>query len=156
MMVLTRDGSGAADQRAAPSGCAHREATLHRTLRVRSTSETGRVPLIDITHDPSVDEAVLRRLVRALPDLVAEAVDCPEEPWVGPPESGDIEIRVRERSRLDVGELSVVIEVRTKLFPSRVGDKQRRADLLRDGISALNLSSFGVWLILAEGAWVQA
>lgn len=114
------------------------------------------MPLIDITHDPSVDEAVLRRLVSALPDLVAEAVNCPEEPWIGPPEPGDIEIRFRERSRLDVGELSVVIEVRTKLFPSRVGDKQRRADLLRDGILALNLDSFGVWLILAEGAWAQA
>jgi hypothetical protein len=45
-------------------------------------------------------------------------------------EPGDIEIRFREKSPLDVGDLDVVIEVRTKLFLSRIEDKQRRVDLL--------------------------
>jgi hypothetical protein len=114
------------------------------------------VPLIDITYDPTVGEDVLRRLVRVLPGLVAEAIECPEEPWSGPPNPGDIEIRFRERSPLDVGELSVVVEVRTKLFPSRAADKQQRADLLRDGLSELGLGQIGVWLILAEGSWSQS
>jgi hypothetical protein len=116
---------------------------------------TEPVPLIEITHDPAVSAEVLRELGDRLPDAVAEAVACPEEPWTGPPGPGDIEIRFRERSPLDVGELSIVIEVRTKLVPSRVEDKQRRADLLRDHLSDLDLGRFGVWLILSEGAWSQ-
>lgn len=113
------------------------------------------MPLIDITYDQTVGDEVLRQLVELLPGLVAEAVECPEEPWIGPPEPGDIEILFREKSPLDVGELNVVIEVRTKLYASRVEDKQRRADLLRDRLSGLSVGRLGVWLILAEGAWSQ-
>lgn len=118
-------------------------------------TQTDFVPLIDITYDQTVGDERLRRLGELLPDIVAEAVDCPEEPWAGPPAPGDIEIRFREKSLLDVGELNVVIEVRTKLFASRVEDKQRRVDLVRDRLAALNLGELGVWLILAEGAWSQ-
>ena len=113
------------------------------------------MPLVDVTYDRALGERVLRELAELLPDIVAEAVDCPEEPRIGPPEPGDIEIRFRQKSLLDVGELDVVIEVRTKLFPNRVKDKQRRADLLRDRLSGLELGHVGVWLILAEGAWSQ-
>jgi hypothetical protein len=113
------------------------------------------VPLIDITYDRSVGEDVLRQLVGLLPDVVAEAVQCPEEPWVGPPQLGDLEIRFREKSPFDVGDLNLVIEVRTKLLTSRVEDKQRRADVLRDRLSGLNVGRLGVWLILLEGAWSQ-
>lgn len=113
------------------------------------------MPLIDVTYDPTVDEDVLQRLAGMLPDVVSEAVDCPEEPWIGPAGPGDIEIRFRRKSQLDVGDLEVVIEVRTKLFESRVQDKQRRADLIRDRVSGLPLGQVGVWLILSEGAWSQ-
>jgi hypothetical protein len=74
-------------------------------------------------------------LGQTLPDLVSEAVDCPDEPRIGPPERGDIEIRFRQKSQLDVGELNIVIEVRTKLFEHRAQDKQWRADLIRDRLS---------------------
>lgn len=114
------------------------------------------VPLVDVTYDESLDEQLLRRLVELLPDVVAEAVDCAEEPWIGPPEAGDLEIRFHPKSDMDVGELNVVVEVRTKLFDSRVQDKQRRADLIRDRLSSLPLGTVGVWLILAEGAWSQS
>lgn len=114
------------------------------------------MPLIDVTYDPSIGEQVLRELARLLPGLVAQAVECPEEPWIGPPEPGDIEIRFRPKSSLDVGELDIVIEVRTKLFASRVEDKQRRADLIRDRLAGLEVDRVGVWLILAEGAWSQS
>jgi hypothetical protein len=57
-------------------------------------------------------------------------------PTVGPAEPGDIEIRFRKKSPLDVGELDVVVEVRSKLFESRVHDKQRRTDLIRDAYRA--------------------
>ncbi len=114
------------------------------------------MPLIDVTYDARVGEEVLQRLAEMLPDLVCEAVDCPEEPWIGPPELGDIEIRFRAKSHLDVGGLDIVIEVRTKLFDHRAQDKQRRADLIRDRLSSLPLGQIGVWLILSEGAWSQS
>jgi hypothetical protein len=113
------------------------------------------MPLIDVTYDRSVGEAVLRRLGELLPAVVGEAVECPEDPSIGPEQPGDVEIRFREKSPLDVGELDVVIEVRTKNFGLRVQDKQRRADLIRDRLSHLPLGQVGVWLILSEGAWSQ-
>jgi hypothetical protein len=118
--------------------------------------ETGGMPLIDVTYDRKIGEEVLRRLGELLPDVVGEAVECPEEPSTGPVEPGDIEIRFREKSPLDVGDLDVVIEVRTKLFEHRVQDEQRRADLIRDRLSRLPLGQIGVWLILSEGAWSQS
>lgn len=118
--------------------------------------ETFTVPLVDVTYDISVGEDLLLRLRQLLPDVVAEAVSCPEEPWVGPPEVGDLEIRFRRRSHLDFGELNVVIEVRTKLVGSRVSNKQQRADLVRDRLTELPLGEVGVWLILSEGAWSQS
>jgi len=114
------------------------------------------MPLIDVTYDGKVGEQVLRRLGELLQDVVGEAVECPEEPSAGPLRPGDIEIRFRTKSPLDVGGLDVVIEVRTKLFEHRVQDKQRRADLIRDRLSGLPLGQVGVWLILSEGAWGQS
>jgi hypothetical protein len=113
------------------------------------------MPLIEVTYRDAVCEESLRNLAQALPDVVAEAVDCPEEPWTGTPQPGDIEIRFRTRSALDLGDLDVVVEVRTKLFESRVRDKQHRADLIRERLSSLSLGRVGVWLILSEGAWSQ-
>jgi hypothetical protein len=114
------------------------------------------LPLIDVTYDSSVSGEVLRRLGELLPAIVSEAVDCPEEPWIGPPSVGDIEIRFSAKNAFDVGELHCVIEVKTKLFPSRERDKQRRVALIRDRLaSTIAIERFGVWLILSEGAWAQ-
>ncbi len=97
----------------------------------------------------------LRRLADLLPDAVAEAVDCVEEPWTGPPEVGDVEIRFRPKSEHDIGELRVVIEVRTRRLDGRVRDQQRRADLIRDRLAVGTNGPLGVWLMLIEGAWSQ-
>src|ERR687892_1841985 len=113
------------------------------------------MPLIDVTYGGSVDEKVLRRLGELLPAVFGEAVECPEEPLTGPEQPGDIEIRFRQKSPLDVGDLDVVIEVHTQLFEHRVRDKQRRTDLIRDRLSRLPLGQIGVWLVLSEGAWSQ-
>jgi hypothetical protein len=114
------------------------------------------MPLIDVTHDDTLDEPLLRRLGDLLPDIVAEALDCPDDPSIGPPSPGDLEIRFHRKSAIDVGDLNVVIEVRTTLFASRMADKQRRADLINSRLASLPLGAIGVWLILAEGAWSQS
>ena len=114
------------------------------------------MPLVEVTYDSTISTESLRRLGEVLPSIVAESVDCPDEPWIGPPADGDIEIRFRPRGKFDVGQLNCVIEVKTKLIPSREDDKQRRVDLIRDQLSAsVELGKLGVWLILLEGAWAQ-
>jgi hypothetical protein len=113
------------------------------------------MPLVDITYDPTLSAHDLRQLAAMLPDVVAEAVQCSEEPWVGPPGPGDIELRLRPRGEHDVGDLRVVVEVRTRRLESRAVDAQRRADRIRDGLATLDLGPIGVWLILLDGAWSQ-
>lgn len=115
------------------------------------------MPLVDVTYDRSVSDAALVLLGQVLPDIVAEAVACPEEPWTGPPAAGDIEVRFRSRGAFDVGELACVVEVRTKLFASRLQDKDQRAEQIRQRLSetAPQLGLIGVWLILHEGSWAQ-
>lgn len=114
------------------------------------------MPLIDVSYDETVSASALQALRHALPAIVAEAVDCPEEPWTGPPEVGDIEIRFRAKAPLDVGQLSCVVEIRTKRVASRLGDAQERCDLMARRLhDEVGLGSIGVWLVLAEGAWSQ-
>lgn len=114
------------------------------------------MPLVDVTH-ASLPDATVRRLAQVLPDLVAAAVDCPEEPWTGPPLPGDLEIRFRGKGPFDVGQLDCVIEVRTKLYPSRQRDRRDRADRLHAAVVAAvpEVGRLGVWLVLHEGAWAQ-
>ena len=133
------------------------ESAPDRRVRIprRSWGKNDLVPVVDVTYSSDVSDGELQRLAELLPDLIAEAVDCPEEPWTGPACVGDIEIRFRRQGDFDVGELRVAIELRTKLFDSRLTDKQRRADLVRDGLSSLDLGHVGVWLVLHEGAWSQ-
>lgn len=89
------------------------------------------MPLIEVTYDETLSEPLLRRLGQLLSDVVTEAVACPEEPFTGPPQPGDVEIRFRERGPIDVGDLNCLVEVRTKLFASRLADKQDRAETIR-------------------------
>jgi hypothetical protein len=114
------------------------------------------MPLIEVTYDESLSEDALRGLARALPNVVSEAVQCPEEPWNGPPGPGDIEIRFRQKGPLDIGDLDVVVEVRAKRYESRARESQQRADFIRQRLSDLRLGPTGVWLILSDGAWSQS
>lgn len=114
------------------------------------------MPIVDVTVAPDVSVSDLERLRALLPDLVARAVDCPEEQWQGPPKPGDIDLRFHARHELDVGYIAVVVEIRTKLFPSRAEDRERRADVVRSGLGDDGFADVGVWLILSEGAWSQS
>jgi hypothetical protein len=115
------------------------------------------VPFVEVVYDRTVTAPMLSRLAELLPDLVAEAVACPEEPNVGPPEPGDIEIRFRPKGPFDVGELNCAIELRTKLYASRLETKQQRAELVKAGLSKAlpGIRHLGVWLVLVDGWWTQ-
>ncbi|WP_205740345.1 hypothetical protein [Haloactinopolyspora alba] len=109
-----------------------------------------------MTYAPDVAESTLRELGSVLPHLVSEAVKCPEEPYDGNLQPGDVEIRFRALGPLDRSGLNVVIEIKSKWFQSRAANQQERVNKLREAIrSATRLSGFGVYLSLPLAAWAQ-
>lgn len=113
------------------------------------------MPLVDVFTDPRVKATELRQIADVLRDVVPRAVQCAEEPIVGPLAIGDLEIRFRSRGPADVGELAVLVEVRTKKLDGRLHDAQARADLICSELSRLDVGPIGVWLMLLDGAWSQ-
>jgi hypothetical protein len=115
------------------------------------------VPFVEVVYDSTITEPMLTQIAELLPGLVAEAVACPEEPDVGPGEPGDLEIRFRPKGPFDIGALNCAIEVRTKLYASRLETKQKRAELVKAGVSGAlpGIRYLGVWLVLADGWWTQ-
>jgi hypothetical protein len=122
---------------------------------IRSATVAGEA--LEVVYDSTISEPMLRQLAERLPGLVSEAVACPEELHVGPPEPGDLEIRFRPKGPFDVGELSCAIEVRTKLYASRLETRQSRAELIKASLSEAvpGIRHMGVWLVLADGWWTQ-
>jgi hypothetical protein len=57
-------------------------------------------------------------LASYLPGAVSVAVQCTDEPYHRPLEPGDVEVRFRELGPYDVSGMDVVIEVRSKWFPT--------------------------------------
>ncbi|MEU9335473.1 hypothetical protein AB0D49_20215 [Streptomyces sp. NPDC048290] len=114
------------------------------------------MPLVEITHAPHVPVETLRELGSVLPHLVSLAVECPEEPYDGDLQPGDVELRFRELGPLDRSGLDVVIEVRSKYTESRAADRQARVDRLHTSVAdAVGLREFGVYLSLPVAAWSQ-
>lgn len=114
------------------------------------------MPIVDVTHSSHVGEEQLARLAQALPHAVSLAVECPEEPYDGALQPGDVEVRFRGRGRYDISGLDVVVEVRSKWFPSRAETRQERCDQLCDVIArAAGTRSVGVYLSLPVAAWAQ-
>ncbi|WP_225725983.1 MULTISPECIES: hypothetical protein [unclassified Nocardia] len=114
------------------------------------------MPLVEVTYAPHVPDATLRRLADVLPHIVSTAVECPEEPYDGDLQPGDVELRFRALGPYDRSELDAVIEVRSKYFESRAVNRQERTDLLHDRIAeVVDLDNFGVYLVLPVAAWTQ-
>ncbi|GAA4022663.1 hypothetical protein GCM10022247_53650 [Allokutzneria multivorans] len=114
------------------------------------------MPLVEITHSPTVPASALRSLASALPHLVSVAVECPEEPYDGNLQPGDVDVIFRARSPYDRGGLPVLIEIRSKYFESRAASRQSRVDSLHAALAAATgLSDFGVYLSLPVAAWSQ-
>lgn len=114
------------------------------------------MPIVEVTHDPLIATAQLRSLAKALPHAVSLAVECPEEPYDGKLQPGDVEVRFRPRGRYDFGGLDIVVEVRSKWFASRAETRQERCDRLCDAVvKAGGTNQVGVYLSLPVAAWAQ-
>lgn len=114
------------------------------------------MPLVEITYASDVPPATLRELGDVVPHLVSLAVECPEEPYDGNLQPGDVEVRFREQGPYDRCGLDVVIEVRSKWFESRAKNRQERVDRLHEAVAgATGLDDFGVYLSMPVAAWSQ-
>jgi hypothetical protein len=114
------------------------------------------MPIVEVTHNPVIATAQLRALAEALPHAVSLAVECPEEPYDGMLQSGDVDVRFRPRGPHDSGGLDIVVEVRSKWFASRAATRQERCDRLRDAVvEASGTKQVGVYLPLPVAAWAQ-
>ncbi|MDX8142649.1 hypothetical protein SK854_11020 [Lentzea sp. BCCO 10_0061] len=114
------------------------------------------MPLVEITYAPHVPHAVLKELAAMLPHAVSVAVECPEEPYDGDLQPGDVELRFRPRGPFDVSGMDIVVEVRSKWFESRAANRQDRVDDLCKTIAdACGLADVGVYLSLPIAAWAQ-
>ena len=115
------------------------------------------MPIVEVVHDPRIAPATLRALAAALPHAVSLAVACPEEPYDGDLQPGDVDVRFRARGPYDSGGLDLVVEVRSKWFASRVEVRQERCDRLCDAVSeAAGTTKVGVYLTLPVAAWAQS
>ena len=115
------------------------------------------MPIVDVTYGPQVSEEQLLRLARELPHAVSLAVVCPEEPYDEALRPGDVEVRFHARGPYDVSGLDVVVEVRSKWFPSRAENRQERSEQLCDAlIEGAGTDSVGVYLSLPVAAWSQS
>lgn len=114
------------------------------------------VPLVEITYASHVSPAALENLAAMLPHAVSLAVECPEEPYDGDLQPGDVDLRFRPRGPLDSTGMDLVIEVRSKWFESRARNRQDRVDDLCAAIAAATgLADVGVYLSLPIAAWAQ-
>lgn len=115
------------------------------------------MPLVEITYAPDVPHKVLKNLAAMLPHAVSVAVECPEEPYDGDLQPGDVELYFRPRGPFDISDMDVVVEVRSKWFESRAANQQDRADGLCAAIEdATGLAQVGVYLSLPVAAWAQS
>ena len=115
------------------------------------------MPLVDVTYaSEEVADDRLRRLAEALPHAVSLAVACPEEPYDGNLQPGDVEVRFRSQGLYDSCGLDLVVEVRSKWFASRAETRQDRCDQLRAAIvESVDTTKVGVYLSLPVAAWSQ-
>ena len=115
------------------------------------------MPIIDARYSSRVSDEQLRQLARSLPHAVSVAVACPEEPYDHDLRPGDVELRFQPAGPRDVGELDVVIEVRSTWFPSRGETREERCDQICAAVTeVIEPLSVGVYLSLPVAAWSQS
>jgi len=114
------------------------------------------MPIVEDTHSAQLPGSTLQRLAEVLPHAVSLAVECPEEPYDGVLQPGDVDVRFRPRGPHDFGGLDVVVEVRSKWTASRADTRQERCDRLCDAVKgAAGTADVGVYLSLPVAGWAQ-
>ena len=112
------------------------------------------MPIVAISHKATSPAETLEQLKQKLPVLVSHALDCPEEPFDGHLQPGDVILRCVAGLPPEEG-LDYLIEIRTRWTKSRSESLQERSDELQAALANLGVKRFGVWLELLEGAWSQ-
>ena len=114
------------------------------------------MPIIEVTVGPQVSESQIGELAATLPHAVSVAVACPEEPYDGNLQEGDVVLHFRALGPYDSSGLDVCIEIRSKWFASRAENRQTRCDAVLSAVTdAIGPLSAGVYLSLPVAAWSQ-
>jgi len=113
------------------------------------------MPIVTVSHKESAGTSVLDDLRQELPDIVSQALDCPEEPYDGQLRPGDVNLLFSATLSREEG-LDYLIEIRTRWTQSRSENLQRRSDQIRAALTGLGLERFGVWIEIPHAAWSQA
>lgn len=114
------------------------------------------MPIVEVTHDPLIATALLRTPAETLPNAVSLAVECPEEPYDGMLQAGDVKIRFRPRGPHDSVGWTSSSRCGRSGSPSRAVTRQERCDQLRDAVVEVSgTREVGVYLSLPVAAWAQ-
>jgi hypothetical protein len=113
------------------------------------------MPIVSISHKNSAPPELLELLARELPEIVSEALACPEEPYDRNLRPGDVNLRFLPVLAAGEG-LDYLVDIRTRWTESRSEDLQERSARVTRALEKLGLAKFGVWIELPEAAWSQA
>ncbi len=113
------------------------------------------MPIISVSHKRAAPADLLELLARELPEIVSQALDCPEEPYDRELAPGDVNLRFLPVLADGEG-LDYLLEIRTSSTASRRTNLQERSDRVKDALEALGIARFGVWIEIPEAAWSQA
>lgn len=114
------------------------------------------MPLVEVTFRPGTPPEVLKALAAKLPHEVSLAVASADEPYDGDLRPGDVEVRFRELGTLDVSEMDIVVEIRSKWAADRESTAQDRVDALCARLKELSgIARIGVYMTMPPAAWAQ-
>lgn len=108
------------------------------------------MPLVMISRSNKVDDGLLKKVMDALPAIVAANLDIPEHP-LARLVPGDIEIR-HLGSPFDIGHFDVEVTVFATKFEARIRDGQLRSDKMALDLQEVlpgGMTGF-VWVVLVN------
>lgn len=116
------------------------------------------MPLVVVQHKAGrITEQMLENLAKAMPEVVATALNAPEnhDACLSP---SDIEVWVQESGKFDVNTKDLEIIIWASSYPECLRDLERRKDVIVQAVRKFladfdrNLSGF-VWVLLQPSAF---
>lgn len=116
------------------------------------------MPFVRVRHDPRRPLPDLEKIVKDLPEVVADALGC-DDPE-GSLSAHDIEVAVEEFGPMDIsGDYDVQIMVEANDYPSRKANLKERTQQIADAFAKdMNVepgTTFYVWVRLSPAAFIE-
>jgi len=118
------------------------------------------MPYVRVRHEPLSpcnDREGIAIFVNALPQIVAEALTCPDPDGGLTPQ--DVEVSVEEYGPMDIsGDYHLQVMIDANDFPSRRADLKQRTQQIADRLTAVIIgppTKFYVWVRLTPAAFIE-